>query len=76
MFELKPCYKCGGYGKEHIGYGFEHFLCGVPMGAPFGTYVECTLCGHRTDSYDEPWKAIRAWNRQPMMYEIDDNTLV
>lgn len=73
-FELKPCEKCGGEGVERIGQGFESYICGIPVGHQFGTYIWCKQCGHRTDSYDEPWEAIRSWNHQPMKQFLEGET--
>lgn len=73
-FELKLCEKCGGEGVERIGQGFESYICGIPVGHQFGTYIWCKQCGHRTDSYDEPWKAIRSWNHQPMKQFLEGET--
>ena len=70
MITLKRCFLCGGEGAERVGPGFESFICGIPVGHIYGTYIWCRECGRRTDSYDQPWKAIRAWNREPMIYDL------
>ena len=73
MFDLKPCPKCGGEGVERIGPGFPAFMGGVRIPAlqPFGTYIVCRSCGYRRNSFSEPWEAIRDWNGEPMIYDLE-----
>lgn len=63
MIDARPC-NCGALPRERIGDGFPMAICGISMGAPFGTYLYCPVCGERTNAFREPLEAYNAWNRK------------